>query len=367
MCGPSSRRPWGGLAIATTTTNSDADAPEAASRPEPPKVSGGWITKLISLAVSIAIVAVLWATARQEDLLANLAEIHVPTLLIAVLLMPLGMMARGARFDLLLGKSGRRIGLVKATTITFIGTSLNVLLPSNLGDVAKSYYAYRYNLAKEVALSVVIIDKAFGMTAAMLVGMFAALSEGMLTAALLAGVVAAGLVMLIFVPQLIPWRLLAWLLDKTLGKKLRHDRALEASRFSTPLKLAAIGLSFVACSFAYAQYYVICRAMGLDVPLLFVWVTAPLMDLSKAVPLTANGLGTREAVAAFMLARVGVARGDALLSSLVFTATSLWLPALIGAPFVWLALSTRGGRGSEATRSAAASSSRPPAEAGSDG
>lgn len=322
----------------------------------------------MSLAVSVAIVAILWATARQQDLLASLADIHVPTLLIAVVLMPLGMMARGARLDVLLGKSGRRIGLVKATTITFIGTSLNVLLPSNLGDVAKSYYAYRYNLAKEVALSVVILDKAFGMTAAMLVGMLAALSEGMVSAALIAGCVATGLVVLIFVPQMIPWRLLAWVLDKTLGKKLRHDRALEASRFSTPLKLAAIGLSLVACSLAYGQYYVICRAMGLEVSIQFVWVAAALMDLSKAVPMTANGLGTREAVAAFMLGRIGVGRGEALLSSLIFTATSLWLPALIGAPFVWLALSSRRRRKTDETKPATVSSSASTStEAGSDG
>ncbi len=299
------------------------------------------MAKLVSLGVSIAILMVLWWSVQKVDLLAKLGRIHLGYLGLAVMLMPAALTVRGARLDLLLGKSGRRLGIWRATSITFIGTSLNVLLPSNLGDVAKSYYAYRHRLSKEVALSVVIIDKAFGMTAAMLVGLTAAASEGLWSAAALAGVIAAGLVALIFVPQLIPWRFVGWVLRRTLGKTLAHERALEASRLPLGLKLAAIGLSLVACGLAYGEFYLVCKALGLGVPMTFVWVAAPLMDLAKAIPLTANGLGTREAVAIHMLGRIGVASGDALLSSLIFTAVSLWAPALVGAPFVWLALYAR--------------------------
>lgn len=309
-----------------------------APRDEAPRVSGGWVGKLVSLGVSVAILVVLWWSAQQAGLLAKLRQLDPMYVLLAVALMPIALTVRGMRLDVLLGKSGRRIGVWPATSIAFIGTSLNVLLPSNLGDVAKAYYAYRHNLAKEVALSVVIIDKAFGMTAAMLVGLAAAVSESMWAAAGVAGLIAAGLVTLIFLPQLIPWRLLAWALDKTLGKHLAHERAIEASRFPMPTKLAALGLSLVACGLAYGQYYVVCGSLGLPVPIAAVWVTAPLMDLAKAVPLTANGLGTREAVAVYMLGRIGVASGDAMLSSLVFSAVSLWAPALVGAPFVWLAI-----------------------------
>ncbi len=308
------------------------------SQPLRPAKQGGCLTKIVALLLSLAILIVLWSSARKTDLLDTLAQARLLPLLLAVVLMPIGLTVRGARLDVLLANSGRRIGVLAATSITFIGTSLNVLLPSNLGDVAKSYYAYRYNLAKEVALSVVIIDKVYAMTAAMLLGVLAALSQRMWGAAALAGMVTAGLVTLIFVPQLIPWRLFAWGLDKVLGKKLAHERALGASRFPAGTKLIAVLMSLVACSIAYTQYYLVCQSLGLNVSPVVVLVAAPLMDLSKAIPLTANGLGTREAVAVLMLGGVGVGRGDAMLSSLVFSAISLWAPAMVGAPLVWMAI-----------------------------
>ena len=278
---------------------------------------------------------------RQVDLLTKLARIDLGYLAAAVAMMPVALTVRGVRLNELLAASGAAIGVRHATAITFIGTSLNVLLPSNLGDVAKSYYAYRHNLPKEVALSAVVIDKAFGMTGAMLVGLIAAMVEGLWAAAALAGLLVVGLAVLIFIPRLIPWRLLAWAFNKTLGRTFRHEDALAASRFPIGTKLAAIGLSLLACGLAYGQYYMVCQALALPVPMTFVLVAAPLMDLVKAVPMTANGLGTREAVAVVMLQRIGVSSGDALLSSLIFTAVSLWAPALVGAPFVWLAMRTR--------------------------
>jgi glycosyltransferase 2 family protein len=307
-----------------------------------PSTWRGRASKLISLGVSLAILIALGLSAKKVDLIGALRQINLAHLALAVALMPVAMAVRGFRLDGILAKSGKRLGLARAMTITFIGTSLNVLLPSNMGDVVKAYYAYRYNLAKEVVLSVVIIDKVFAMIAAMLVGMVAAASQNLWPAAGLAGLISLGLITVVFVPQLIPWRLLSWVLSKTLGRTLGHERAIEASRLPLRLKLTSVLLSLLACALAYSQYYLICRALGLSVPIALVWVAAPLMDLAKAVPMTANGLGTREAVAVYMLGRTGVPSGDALLSSLIFTAVSLWAPALVGAPFVWLA--TRTGR-----------------------
>ncbi|MBN1346054.1 MAG: flippase-like domain-containing protein [Phycisphaerae bacterium] len=307
----------------------------------PRSVAGSWIGKLVSLGVSIAILAILWYSASQKDLLGSLGEIDLGYLALAVVLMPMAMVVRSVRLDTILAHSGRRLGLVRAMIVTFVGTSLNILLPSNLGDVAKAYYGYRFNLAKEVVLSVVIIDKAFGMIAAMSLGLVAATAEGLWEALALGALVSSGLIVLVFVPRLIPWRLMAWVLRKTLGKHLAHERALEASRLPLRIKMAALGLSWIACLLAYTQYYVLCRALGLAVPLTYVYAAAPLMDLAKVVPLTANGLGTREAVAVYFLGRIGVPSGPALVSSLLYTAVSLWAPALVGAPFVWLAIRSR--------------------------
>jgi hypothetical protein len=303
----------------------------------------GWWSKLLSLGVSVSILLILgyWCSAHRADFSRTLGRMKIGYFVTAVTMIPVYMAVRGIRLDVLLGKSGRSVGLLRAMAITFIGTSLNVLLPSNLGDVAKAYYAYRYNLPKEVALSVVIFDKAFGMTAAMLVGMAAAASQGLWPAVGLAGLVGTALIFIIFLPRLVPWRLLGWALKKTMGKTLARDRALEASRLPLGLKLTAIVLSLAACGLVYVQYYLLCRALGLNVSLIFALVVSPLMDLAKAVPLTANGLGTREAVAVFMLGRTGIQAGDAMLSSLIYTAVSLWIPALIGAPFVWLAVHAR--------------------------
>lgn len=299
------------------------------------------MAKLVSVGVSVSILAVLWWSARRVDVWGTLGRIAPRHLALVMVLVPAFMTVRGFRLNMILGKSGHAVGLLRATILTFVGSSMNILLPSNLGELAKAYYGYRYHLPKEVVLSVVIIDKAFGMIAAMLLGMAAAASERFWTAFALAGLVVLALVSIVFVPRLIPWRLLGWVLERTLGKTLAHERALEASNLPIGLKLAAMGLSLIACILVYAQYLVLCRAMGLPVPVAFVWVVAPLMDLAKAVPLTANGLGTREAVAVYMLGHIGIAPGDALLSSLIFTAVSLWVPALVGVPFVWSGLRAR--------------------------
>ncbi len=307
-----------------------------------PTIAGSWVGKLVSLAGSVAILMILWYSASQKDLLGSLREIDLRYLALAVVLMPLAVAVRSFRLDTILGHSGRRLGLARAMIVTYVGTSLNVLLPSNLGDVAKAYYGYRFNLAKEVVLSVVIIDKAFGMIAAMSLGLAAAASEGLWEGLALGALVASGLIVLVFVPRLIPWRLMGWVLKKTLGKHLAHERALEASRLPLRVKAAALGLSLIACLLAYTQYYVMCRALGLAIPLTYVYAAAPLMDLAKVVPLTANGLGTREAVAVYFLAKIGVPSGQALISALLYAAVSLWTPALVGAPFVWLAIRSGG-------------------------
>jgi uncharacterized membrane protein YbhN (UPF0104 family) len=96
---------------------------------------------------------------------------------------------------------------------------------------------------------------------------------------------------------------------------------------STALFLALTMLAFAVVMLQYAIILLSWRAWSASVVLLSV----PLVILSNVLPITVGGLGVREGVAAFLLARYGVAPSDAALAAFLSFAMNTAIPGLVGA------------------------------------
>ena len=51
------------------------------------------------------------------------------------------------------------IKLIDSIKLLLVGTSLNIILPSGAGDVAKGYYGYKWTGIKERMFAISLIDK----------------------------------------------------------------------------------------------------------------------------------------------------------------------------------------------------------------
>ena len=107
--------------------------------------------------------------------------------------------------------------------------------------------------------------------------------------------------------------------------------ALQSSRnISRRTLFLALSLSFLAHCFGICVYYLLMKALGLDVRLITTaWIRSAII-LAAMIPFSVSGLGFREGAAYILLARHGISADESIAFSLLIFTTTILGPALIG-------------------------------------
>lgn len=300
--------------------------------------------RLVAAAVSLAILAVIYQRIGAGPLLDALAATDTAWLVASLALVVPLTLSTAWRLQLLM-PTGRRLSFGEATRLILAASSLNLILPSKLGDIAKAYFMARdHGLGRSYSLSLVLFEKASDMLSLLawcLFGLALYPEKGALFWLVTATVGGLFAVLVLFLGS---HRFTAGLLGGLGGllpgglrrktgaladrlDELRRDLAASPG-LVTRVALVSLGIWLLHL----VQTWLFVRALGTWMPLLDNLALAPLAILAGLVPLTFAGVGTRDA-AIILLYGAYLSPASAAALGVLFTARYL-LPALAGLPFV---------------------------------
>jgi uncharacterized protein (TIRG00374 family) len=302
------------------------------------------VKRLVSIGVSLAILAVIYWRIDFARLLDALAASDIPWLIVGLAMVVPITVVTAWRFTRLV-PDGARIGLAEALRLTLAASSLNLVLPSKMGDLAKAWFIReRGHMGGSLAVALVVFEKTCDMLALLFwcaFGLIVYPDKGPLFWILTAGVVAGLVVGLLLIgsagfattffavvgrvaPTGIADKLDALAVDwRAMHRYFWHDRG----------RVAVIATISVMNWFLHlVQIWLLAVALNATVPFLADLALAPLAILAGLLPLTFAGIGTRDAAliyffAPYMAAPVAAALG--VLCTLRYV-----LPALAGLPFL---------------------------------
>ncbi len=303
-----------------------------------------WTKKAISAAVSVVILAAVYARLSRGELLEVLGRTDLGWLAVALsLLIPITV-GSAWRFARVMPR-GRSIGLAESTRLVLAASALNMVLPSKLGDLAKAFFLQeRSEGGGALPVAAVFFEKASDLFALLV---FCALGLSLLSTRSQMTTTALALVLggLALLGMILFWRGFARRLFSSMGR-------LAPRRLQAPLESLAQawsellgelwgrggqGPTVVLSSLALwvvhlVQLWLFARALGADVSLVAMAGLAPLAILAGLLPFTLAGIGTRDAALVFFFAPLMAPATAAALGLL--TTLRYVVPALLGIPFL---------------------------------
>jgi uncharacterized protein (TIRG00374 family) len=287
------------------------------------------LISLIKVAVSVALLWVLFSRVDMARLWSTARHASAPWLLVALGLYLAMILASAWRWGLLLDAQGISLPFRSLTSSFLVATFFNNFLPSNIGgDVVRIADTAPAAGSKTLATTVVLIDRGIGLLALALMAAIGATvmpQFGTSAGALGAGLLWAGfgIVALIAMPALLmphglakvlqPLRVLhpEWV-DQKLG---RLTGALARFREA----LGALGGCFAGAIFVQtvlvAFYLAIAHSMRIPVGFAELAVIVPITFIVQMLPVSMNGFGMREATFGFYFRALGLPLESALLVS----------------------------------------------------
>ncbi len=239
----------------------------------------------------------------------------------------------------------RSLSLLEANRLILGASVLNMVLPSKMGDIAKSYFmSERSNLSGSLALSISIFEKACDLLSLLLWCVFGLIiypAKDSLFWIMTVGV-AGGLVLglLLLSSQQFADLFFTFFIKfspKSIGKKLQKMQTswgeMHYYFWGDKQQLLLITSTSVFIWFLHLlQIWLFILALKAVVPFLVSLALSPLSILAGLLPLTFAGIGTRDAAIIYFYQNYfNEATGAAL--GLLCT-SRYFIPALIGLPFL---------------------------------
>ena len=298
----------------------------------------------ISISVSLLILGVIFWKIDIINIKDVLAQVDVPVFIVALLILVPTTLLSALRFRMLLsGKNKPTIGL--ATKLILASSTMNVVLPSKMGDMLKSVFMRdALNMRGSLAVSVVVFEKAcdlLGLLAWCLLGLFVYAGDDqffILLALAIGGGLGLGTLMLSslsFADSFL--RLVVKLAPSKSVDKFENLRKswVEVHGFFWRSKSAVINIVAVTLFIWFLhllQIWLLAAALNAPIPLLSSLGLSSLTILAGLVPLTLAGVGTRDAAAIYLFAPFMAAPAGAALG-LMLTLRYI-LPGLAGLSFL---------------------------------
>ena len=257
------------------------------------------MTILLRIILSVAVLGgVIWLVAPQ-DLAEALRGMDPSWLALAVLALTLQIALSALRWRITAGALGNDLPRGWAVQEYGLSVAVNTFLPGGvMGDLAR--IARSRNLGWRNAAASVLIERLAGQVALGIVAL-GALAAWLGTARAVM-IVAAGLVALLVADQVWP--------------KLRP--LLVRAWCAPGIWAAQLGLSLAILAVNLSGFWAAARAVGLSLPPAAAVTLVSLTLLAMLVPLTINGWGLREGVAAALWPLWGIGAAQAVAASMAF-------------------------------------------------
>jgi uncharacterized protein (TIRG00374 family) len=309
-----------------------------------------WVGIGISLiCLALALRGIEWGQVWQ-----HLGRAHYTYLVAAALFVTLGLVARAFRWQLLFFPH-RGLSPVRLFAVSNIGYLLINILPARVGDLARAYLISRgEQISTAHALSTIIMERIYDTCLVVLilaaVSSFIPLPRWAARGGLTAGVLTAALAGLFFALGKQTERLLSlwhwltkrvqaagihWLARVELDKQIRSALEGLAVLQYGKVALGILGWSAVVWICNLIPFYLVMRALDLDLPWSAAGFTVSVTALSMIIPSSPGYVGVFESGVILSLALFAVEREAALAYALVIHAVVYTTANLLGLIGLW--------------------------------
>lgn len=289
----------------------------------------------IKVAVSLLIILFLLKFVNFQVLYTCIININITFWLVFVIL-PFSIFLRAWRWMIIINKDNKLISIKNSLSLTMVGVALNIFLPASSGDIAKSYYGYKWHGVKEEMLSSSIVDKLIALLAIFLIGTLTSYALKIYPLFIFSMVLTIILAFVVFFPQIIPWKNLNNLLHSITKKSLDEKKLKTSFRLPNKIRFIALLISIMAWLLSYAMFLIICNSLGVQVDFIYILAVASLINLAMIFPFTLNGIGTGEAMVLYLFGLVNISPTLAIVISLLYSQVlTTIIPGLIGLLIIW--------------------------------
>ena len=296
---------------------------------------------LAKFGVSFGLIALMLLRSDFQAFRTELNEANLLYFGAALFVTAFNMLVRSYKWQLLLKVQGAKISLTKLQSLNYMSLFFNNLFLGSIGgDVFRVHSAIGYSKTKGGAAASVIMERATGLTIALLLVIvlgvaFLFTSQSVATAWQLVGGFAFGAAIMGGV--VVAFRLASNvaglpMLDKIPNIKNLIEESKASIREYTnhrEVVIASLGLSLLYHIGNSVTFYFFALAANADVSVLPFLFIAPLVALLVMIPISVNGLGIQEGSYVFYLEQIGVA-GPAALLAAVFSRATLLILGLFG-------------------------------------
>jgi uncharacterized membrane protein YbhN (UPF0104 family) len=297
------------------------------------------ISSLLKIAISIVLLGAVFAHTGWQRVVPVLATAQPGWLILALVVYVLGVGVRAVRWSMLLRGLGVTTQSVwRLTALFFVSFFFNSFLPTGIGgDVVRIAEVAR-TTGTPAAASSVVADRAVGLVATSLLALVALPLAGARVNPILAWIAGVAVVGPIVLFWILRWGgarglaavggALPFLRPLVCHPKVRQTtETLTAYALSDLTRALIVSLAFSGTN--VLTYACIGEAVHVDLPLTLYMLVSPIITLVLLVPVSFNGLGTRDVAYQALLVPVGVASAGALAMSLTYHALNL-LTAVVG-------------------------------------
>lgn len=214
--------------------------------------------------------------------------------------------------------------------VFFVSTFVGAFLPASIGsDLARAYGLRAHDVPGSAAVASVVMDRALGVVAILLLGLAAAstmrvpMPAGVYAIGIAGGLASLCLAAVIFVDAIgdrvaaLLARLPGATFSRLAGKLLV---AVRVYRHHHGALAAVLGASAAVQVLRVLQAWGLGRALGIDAGLPLYFVAIPVVLLIMLLPVTISGLGTGQAAFLWTFGSAGVGRPEAIALSILFIA-----------------------------------------------
>lgn len=282
-----------------------------------------WLHRLGPAAKALVAVSLFYWLYRSGRVDLSQFPVFGPRHVVGLALLLASMLIQAVRWWILLRAQGIDIGLGRATSVSWISQFFTQVLPGATGgEIVRAVYAIRDAPGlKLAATSSVVVDRAFGMFAMLVLGVTAsgALLMSAIVDATLVERIAVSSAALLIVTSLalatlvyaLPWNLARKVLPTRLSDPL--STVLDRYRAHRRDMLVCLGLSLVASILLMAGFA--CAAWTIDPSVQWrtVFAVAPLVFVVSAVPVAPGGIGVAETASSLLFAPFGVESGGTIM------------------------------------------------------
>jgi glycosyltransferase 2 family protein len=296
--------------------------------------------RYIQIAVGILILAAL-IYSFDADAFSGI-RIHfwsVETLIILLLLF-LSLVPRAIRWQLLMNdkSAGQSISLNNSFRFLLVGAALNIVMPAGSGDVAKSYFGYKWTGIKERMVSVSLYDKLIAIGSLAFLCGYAFMLKGQvifITAGCISILPLCALgCYFIFHKKKIVLNVLAWMESKI--KRISISDILHQMRFSVKVTTAALMLSVAGWFLDYCLLYYCFELLSSQVDFVNVLSNGPLLTLGRLFPFTINGLGSDEALMVYLFLKSNIFKEEIFAVAILYRIVIMFIPAFFGLYYLYV-------------------------------